>query len=247
MSTGFKGPIVFGPETNQKRYPYRTGCGMFPSAEWFTFFDDFLGAEESDSLSHGGWLTITDTGKTLVNGDTHAGSVVISSDGASEGIGFYLPKCIQLASKKFFMEVRVKTDDADDTDVQFGLSDLSATSDPEDLWDTSNADGIAAGVLDGDATVVLVYDKNNGGPVTETGTIDLANDTFATLAIAYDGGATPGDSSLRLYVNGQEAAAAATEAQVPEDVVLAPFFAARTGGDANHTITFDYFRFSVER
>lgn len=249
MSTSFKGPITFGPETNSKVYPYRTGIGMFSSAEWFTFFDDFIATEESNELSANGWLSTTgDTGYTIVNGDTHSGSIVISSDGANEGQSFYLPKCIQLASKKFFMEVRVKCTDADDCDVQFGLTDLSASTNPEDMWDTSNADGVACGVLDGSASLIMVYDKGNAGPVTETASSGvLADDTFAVLGLSYNGGATPGDSSLKLFKDGTEVAAAQTEAQIPESVVLAPFFGARTGSASSDNITFDYFRFSVQR
>ena len=249
MSTSFKGPITFGPEINSKLYPYRAGIGMFPSAEFFTFFDDFIASEETNELTYGGWLSTTgDAGYTIANGDAHGGEIVISSDGTTEGQSFYLPKCIKLTGKKFFMEVRVKTTDADDTDVKFGLTDLSASTNPEDLWDTSNADGIACGVTDGSAALTIVYDKNNGGPVTDTAASGvLADATYAVLGLWYNGGTTPGDSSLKLFKDGVEVVAATTEAQIPEDVVLAPFFGARTGGDATHTVNFDYFRFSVER
>ncbi len=246
--TSFKGPIQFGPEVNSKLYPYRSGIGMFDSAEFFTFFDDFVETEESNELGSKGWSSTTgDGGYTIVNGDAHGGTLVISSDGANEGQSFYLPKCIKLTGKKFFMEVRVKATDVDDCDIQFGLTDLSASTNPEDLWDTSNADGAAGGVLDGAATVGLVYDKGNTGPVTETGSISLADNTFAVLGLAYNGSTDPVDNSLKLYVNGVESAAAGTNAQIPETVVLAPFFGARTGSAASDVITFDYFRFSVER
>ena len=139
-AAGFNESIVLARDKN---YPYQTGMGMFNSREWVTFFDDFISGEAANELNYNGWLSTGDTGYTVANGDAHGGEIVISSDGTSEGQSFYLPKCIKLTGKKFFMEVRVKTTDADDTDVQFGLSDLSATSTPEDMWDTSNADGIA--------------------------------------------------------------------------------------------------------
>jgi len=245
MTTSFKGPITYGADVNRRNYEYRTGTGMFSTAEYITYFNDFLDVETSNALL--GLQTITDAGLTLVNSGEHGGGVTMSSDGTTEGLVFYLPKCIQLGGKKFFMEVRVKTADADDTDVQFGLTDLSATTNPEDLWDTSNADGIAAGVLDGSALFKLVYDKDNAGPTTETSTASLADDTFTTLAISYNGASDPSNGSVKMYADGIEVASADTNAKIPEDVLLAPFFGARTGGDASHTITFDYFRFTVER
>jgi hypothetical protein len=145
------------------------------------------------------------------------------------------------------MEVRVQSSAADDTDVQFGLSDLVDTTNPEDLWDTSTADGIAAGVLNGSATPDLVYDKDNTGPITETGSIALADDTYAVLAISYNGSTDPVDGSVKFYVDGVESASADTNAQIPEDVLLAPFFGARTGDSASNTVTFDYFRLSIQR
>lgn len=244
-AAGFNESIVLARDRN---YPYQTGMGMINSREWIVHFDDFIGSEASDELNYGGYLTLQDAGETLVNADEHGGAVTISSDGTSEGIGFYLPKCIKLTGKKFFMEVRAKTADADDTDLVFGLSDLSATSDPEDLWDTSNADGIACGVFDGSAALKLIYDKDNTGPVTETSTVATLSDaTYATLAISYNGATDPGNNAVQFWKDGVLAGAAGTNAQIPEDVVLAPFFAFRTGGDAAHTGTFDYFRWAVER
>lgn len=249
MATGFTESILHGPRSKQSGYAYRSGMGMISSAEWCVFFDDFTQVTASNAPT--GWTAIIDTGATAVAGDDLGGTIDISSDGVDEGVGLYLPKSIKLAGKKFFMEVRVKVEDADDNIVAFGLSDLVATTDPEDLYDTSNADGIAFGTtVDGDATPVLVHDKNNGGPVTVTPTgttFDLSDATWHTLAIAYNGATTPTDGSLTAYVDGQLAASATTEAQVPEDVELAPFVAALVEDDATDIITIDYVRFSIQR
>lgn len=246
MATGFTEPLVHSRNVS---YPYRHGLGMANSAEWIVFFDDFLNATASNAPT--GWTAIIDTGATAVDGAEEGGVIDISSDGADEGVGLYLPKSIKLTGKKFFMEVRVKCEDADDNIIAFGLSDLVATTNPEDLYDTSNADGVVFGtVTDGDATPKLVYDKNNGGPVTETPTgtgFDLADATWHTLAIYYNGSTSPGNGALAAYVDGNLATSAQTEAQIPDDVVLAPFVAALVEDDATDIINIDYVRFALER
>lgn len=250
MSVGFNEPFVWSPKSNQATYAYRGGKGMFNSAEWHVFFDDFNGAVTSNVPN--GWAgAIIDVGCTITNAGLHGGVLLFDSDAANEGASCYLNKCIKLAGKKFFMEARVKMEDVSAMTFQMGLTDVAATTNPEDLWTTTAADGIAFGNLDA-ATVSLVYDKNNGGPVTATlddttkGT--LADDTWAVLAIAYDGAATPNDGSLTAWVNGYQVAKAETEAQVPEDVELAPFIGMLAGhattADVAHV---DYVRFAIER
>jgi hypothetical protein len=229
--TSFKGPILHGPETSRLLYPYRTGKGMIPSAEWFVFHDDFEGIVTSNVPDR--WsAAIIDTGCTITNADLAAGALLFDSDADNEGAACYLEKCVALNGKKFFMECRVKVN-------------------PEDIWTTASTDYIAFGTLDS-AEAVLTYDKNNGGTVTETSSdstaATLADDTYATLAIAYNGASTLADGSLKAYVNGVETAAALTEAQVPDDVVLAPFIGMLAGhattADVAHV---DYVRFALER
>ena len=248
--TSFKGPILHGPETSRLLYPYRTGKGMIPSAEWFVFHDDFEGIVTSNVPDR--WsAAIIDTGCTITNADLAAGALLFDSDADNEGAACYLEKCVALNGKKFFMECRVKVEDASAMTFQMGLSILNATTNPEDIWTTASTDYIAFGTLDS-AEAVLTYDKNNGGTVTETSSdstaATLADDTYATLAIAYNGASTLADGSLKAYVNGVETAAALTEAQVPDDVVLAPFIGMLAGhattADVAHV---DYVRFALER
>jgi hypothetical protein len=250
-AAGFNESVVFARTYD---YAYRKGLGMISSAEHVVFFDDFNRVVTSNVPS--GWsAAIIDTGATVASLTTSAtgnaaGVIRITSDAASEGASIYLPKQVWLAGRPFFMECRVRTAAADDTDLYFGLSDLSATTDPEDMWDTSNADGIAFGISDGDATPQLVYDKDNTGPVTNaaSGTgFDLVSDTWVILGLYYNGNSTDSNKVLRGYVNGKLAVTAATVAQIPEDVLLAPFIGARGGDGATGTIDVDYVRFSYER
>jgi hypothetical protein len=235
--------------TRSKAYPYREGFSMVPCAEEQSFFDDFHRVVTSNLPS--GWVAaIIDTGATLtqLNTDTYPGGVLnIASDGTAEGVAIYLPKCVQLSGKRFFMEVRVQIEDVDDSDFQFGLSALTATTNPEDLWTTTATDLIAFGVLDGDATVTMLCDKDNAGAAANLGDIDLVDGTWHTLAILVQGNSTDSNMSVRGYVDGNLAITWDTETEIPDDLVLAPFIGARTGGDAAHNVYVDYVRFSAER
>lgn len=233
---GIRGPY--------KPYSYRSRIGLVPSTEWNVFFDDFNKAVATNVPT--GWAAaVIDVGATVVASTTAGvnGELVFDSDGTTEGSAIYMPKTIQLtAGKKFMMEIRFKTEAAADTDVQFGLSDLTATTNPEDLWTTTAANVIAFGVLDGDATVGLLSDKSNGGTSVQLGSIDLVNDTWHTLAILYDG------IGLKAYVDGQLALTwASASTTIPTGVALAPFVGFRNGSTVDNEGYIDYFRFAQER
>lgn len=242
---GLSESIVHAPVSNQGKYPYRSGMGMINSAEWVVYFDDFVNVLATNVPD--GWAAaVIDTGATVVTSTiaTDAtGILLFDSDGATEGAAIYLPKCLNLTSgKRFFMECRVLTENADDTDVQFGLSDLTATTNPEDLWTTTAANLVTFGVLDGDATVKMLSDAGNGGTSAQTGTIDLSDSTWHTLAISYK------NDKLQGWVDGQLALTwSGAAATVPTGVLLAPFIGTRNGSAATHEQKVDYVRFVLER
>jgi len=248
MATNFLEPILHGAKSNG--YAYRTGMGMINSAEWIVFFDDFNQAEQATE-NQVGWTSLIDTGATIVDGDEHGGVIDISSDAADEGVALYQNLGIKLAGKKFFMEARVKVEDADDGQIVIGLTDLSSSTNPEDFY-TTQSDFIAFGThVDADATPALIYDKDNGGPVTDTPagtTFDLSDATWHTIAIAYNGAATASSTGgFTAWVDGNLATTAATIAQIPDDLPLAPFIAAVLEDDATDIISIDYVRYAVER
>jgi hypothetical protein len=253
MSSGFKGTIVHGVRASNEGYSYRTGLGMMPCAEFAVFHDDFFSFIVATDITNGpvantpwGWQgAIIDTGSTAVVDTTAAlganGVLQLSDATVSEGVAIYGTKSMQLtAGKKCFIECRVRTDDVTDNTIQFGLSDLTATINPEDLWTTAAANLITFGILDGTTTAALTqltYDKSNGGPVTDVGVLSMTADTWHTLGIYYDGVSAFG------FVDGVLSIKAGTVAQVPNGVALAPFFGARNGNGAGaNNNYFDYFR-----
>lgn len=231
---------------------YRHGMGMIPSAEWVVFMEDFHGLIASNAPA--GWSAIIDTGATLTtftSTATNGGVVQITSDAASEGVVIYRPRTVVLSGKKFFMEARFRTSSATDSTVKFGLSDLTATTNPEDLWTTTAASFIAVGIDDGAATPTLVYDDNNTGPVTQTSTsttaIVVAN-TWHTVGFSYNGSTATGGGvgALNVYFDGNKILTSNT-AQLPISRVLSPYIGHLAGDGAIRTCDLDYVRYAVQR
>jgi len=247
-SVGLPESIAFAPAQGQL-FRYRAGMGMMGSAEWAQKMDDFQSAPIATNVPAGWTGTVIDTGATLVV-DTTAGSrgatggLLAASDGTSEGTATYGDKVIQLtAGKRFFMEMRAQTSLAATTDLQFGLSSLTATTNPEDLWTTTSTDLVAFGVLNGSAYPKMLADLSNFGATAETGSIAISDATWTTLAIGWDGYFLQGYVDGNLSLTWSQVVAST----VPVGVGLVPFFGFRTGTAADNTGTFDYVRWAIER
>lgn len=236
--------VAFAPAAGQL-FRYRAGMGMMGSAEWNVHFWDF-NSPVATNVPQGWTAAIIDTGATAVV-ETAAigatGAIKIASDGTDEGVAIYGDKTLQLTSgKRFFMEMRAQTSLAATTDLQFGLTDLTATTNPEDLWTTTAASLVAFGVLNGSAYPKMLADKSNTGSTAETGTIAISDATYTTLAIYFDG------TYLQGFVDGNPSLLwSQASTTIPTAVALAPFFGFRTGTSASNTGTIDYLRFASER
>jgi hypothetical protein len=246
--------IVHGPYVNNKKYAYRVGMGMVPSAEFDVFFDDFHSFIVATSITNGpvantpwGWAGAQiDSGATVTATSTAAlgatGALTIADATASEGAVVWGTKSLQLTSgKKFFMEIRVRTGDVTDNAVQFGLSALTATTNPEDVWTTVADDVAAFGILDGSDYPQLLADTGNTGTAVVTQTVrPMVADTWHVLGLAYTGSALVG------YVDGEEVVRTTTT--VPTGIALAPFFGHLNGNGAGAAVVVvDYVRWCVER
>ncbi len=245
MTTGFKGPLVHGTRSTQEGYAYRNRMGMMNSAEFCVFHDDFTSLVTTNVPT--GWAAaIIDSGATVATNTTAAiganGVLTFADATASEGAAIYTAKAFQLtAGKKAFVECRFRTDDVTDSTIQFGLSSVTASTDPEDLWDTSADSVVSFGIADGAATTVMYTDSANAGITTTAGdSTALTADAWHTLAIYFDGTAVSG------WVNGTKVVSTTTT--VPTGVALAGFFGALNGnGAGGNLFVLDYFRVAVER
>jgi hypothetical protein len=237
--------VTFAPSADQ-RYRYRHKMGMISSAEFVVRMEDFVGTWATNVPL--GWAAaIIDTGATVV-ADTTVGyqtSALFDSDGADEGAAIYGTKHIQLtANKRFFMEMRFQTEVATDTTVQFGLTSVTATTNPEDLWTTTATDLVAFGILTASGAVTkLLCDKSNSGSTAETGTLSLSDATWHTLGIYWDGVNITGWVDGQLSVTWAQAATT-----IPTGVILAPFFGFLNGATgAAQEGHCDYVRYVLER
>jgi len=240
--------LTHAPASTQAPYSYRSGMGMVPSAEWMVFFDDFNSLVTTNVPA--GWAAaVVDSGGTVtqyVTAASHPGTGAIATFDAtaSEGAAIYLPLSIELTTgKRFMMEARVFTNDVTDGAVQFGLADLTATTNPEDLWTTASADVVAFGILDGSAVTQFLSDEANGGAAAIAGTRSLTASVWHTLGISWKGGV------LSAWVDGKLSASTSTAANIPvDDVMLAPFLGSINGnGAGSNVVLWDWFRVVVER
>jgi len=245
-AVGLPESVVFAPAADQ-RYRYRHKMGMIPSAEFSVFMEDFT-RTWATNVPLGWAATIIDTGATVV-ADTTVGyptGALFDSDGTNEGAAIYGTKHLQLTlGKRFFMEIRFQTEVATDTTVQFGLTSVTATTNPEDLWTTTATDLVAFGILTASGAVTkMLCDVGNAGTAAETGTISLVDATWHTLAIFYDGVAT-----IYGYVDGLLSQAwTQGAATIPTGVILAPFVGFLNGATgAAQEGHCDYVRWVLER
>jgi hypothetical protein len=246
-SLGVNESIVHAPRSQANANWYRSGLGMFGSAEFQATMDDFTGPVATN-VPFGWAAAIIDTGGTTTTSTTAAtganGVLVLADATLSEGAAFYGARGLQLtAGKRAFVEVRFQTDDVTDNAVQFGLTDLTATTNPEDLWTTTAANLVAFGLLDGLATPQMLADKSNSGSTAEAGTISVVASTWTTMAIYYDG------VNLFGFVNGNQALKwSQASTTIPTGVALAPFVGHINGnGAGGNVVLFDYIRWSFER
>lgn len=257
MPTGHKAPLVHSPVSNQAPYQYRAGTGMVPSAEWSVFFDDFYSFVVATAITNGpvantpwGWQgAIIDSGATVAVNTTAAigenGVLTFADATASEGAAIYGTKSLQLtAGKRFWMEARVYTDDVTDNIIYMGVSSLTATTNPEDLWGTASDTFAAVGIADGSALLTLVADKANAGPTTNTSTThSMTASAWNTIALGYDG------VNMRAFINGQMAVGPfSVTSKIPTGVAVAPFIGHINGnGAGGNVVAVDYVRWVSER
>lgn len=253
--TAFGSPLL--ESSRGSNYGYRHRMGLVACAEYDVFHDDFHSFMVTTAITNGpvantplnGWAgAIIDSGSTVTANTTAAiganGVLTFADATLSEGAAIYTTKSFQLTSgKRFFVEIRVRTDDVTDNAVQFGLSAQTAVTNPEDLWTTTAADVLAFGLLDGSAYPQLLSDKSNSGTSVQTQTNKLmVVDTWHTLAIGYDG------SSVRTYVDGDVANVYSTTASIPTGVALGLFIGHINGNGAGGNGVFvDYIRAVGER
>lgn len=208
--------------------------GLPDPSEWHTYFNDF------DTYTAADWtITTTEAGagsatEALTNAD--GGVLLITNDDADNDADFFnkIGESFKFETgKKLFFKAKFKVSDATQSDVVFGLQITDTTP-------LAVTDGVYFRKDDGDANVDFVVIKNSSA-TTATAATTLSNDTYVTLAFAYNG-----VDEITYFADGVQLGTSATT-NLPDDEELTISFGIQNGEAAAKTMSIDYIFVSKER
>ena len=203
--------------------------------KYHTYFNDF------DTYLASDWtITTTEGGSGNASealGDGDGGLLVITNDDADNDNDF-----LQLVKEGFKFEstkqlafaARMKTSDADASDVVMGLQ-LTDTS-PLDV-----TDGIFFLLTDGSTTLQFIVEKDGTQSTLNLPTA-MADDTFMTVGFVFD----PKDQLFHVYQNNAEVGTVVST-NAPDDEELTVSFGIQNGAAAAKVLTVDYISAMKER
>ena len=138
-----------------------------------------------------------------------------------------------------FFKAKFKVSDATQSDVVMGLTITDTTP-----LDTT--DGIFFQKDDGDTNIDFHIEKDNSA--TSNAAIGtLADDTFITVAFAYDPHGNNGSGSVSIFMDDAKVGEQTTLTNIPDDEELTIAFGIQNGEAAAKTMTIDYIMCAVER
>ena len=236
MAVHFTGPVLFTGKNSPG--PWWTDQPVSNNVDYVSYMDDFTGVA-LDSTND--WTVVKDSGATVaIVADTVNGEVAITSTATTDDDGGSLQGNEVFAvqtDKNIWFETRVKCNDADQTDLCFGLTVNFATN-PEAML--AAADRIVFQVNDGNASILCKTEKNG----TETSTdslIDLVDDTYVRLGFL-----VTSTGSVQFFIDRQLVATHTTN--IPDDENLT-IGAMSVSGSATGTraTTIDYLFCAADR
>ena len=140
-----------------------------------------------------------------------------------------------VSTKRMFFKAKFKVSDATQSDVVMGLTITDTTP-----LDTT--DGIFFQKDDGDTNIDFHIEKDDSATANAAiGT--LADDTFITVAFAYD----PNTSSFSIFMDDVKGGEQSTLTNVPDDEELTIAFGIQNGEAVAKTMTIDFIICAVER
>ncbi len=216
--------------------------GMFglpdPTA-WHTYFNDF------DTYVAGDW-TVTEVGSgTRALTDINGGALLVTNAAADNdrnelqklGESFLLT-----AGKRAFFKARFKVSDATQSDFLIGLA-ITDTTLQGSVSGAGVTDGIFFNKDDGDALLDVQVQKNaTTGQTRAAGIATVVDDTFLTVAWAYDG-----VSEVKYFVNDVQLGTLDGTSTYLPDTELTVSFAMQNGEAVAKTMTVDYIFAAQER
>ena len=157
------------------------------------------------------------------------GALLVTNDDADNDADFFNLKGESfkyVSTKRMFFKARFKVSDATQSDVVIGLQITDTT--PLDVTDDFH-----------------IEKDNSATSNSAVGT--LADDTFITVAFAYDPNGNSGSGSVSVFIDDSKVAEQSTLTNVPDDEELTVSFGIQNGAAAAKTMTLDYIIAAVER
>lgn len=213
--------------------------GLPDPTEWHSYFNDF------DHYVAANWtVTAVGTGTAaLTNLD---GGALLLTNSAADNDSIQLQQVGEAfaltAGKRAFFKARFKVSDATQSDLIIGLCVTDTT-----LMGATAGAGVTDGIFfskdDGVATLDVQCQKNaTTGQTRAAGIATLANDTFVTVAWAYDG-----KGEVAYFVNDVQLGTLAGTAAYLPDTTLAVSFGLMNGEAVAKTMSVDYLFAATER
>lgn len=202
-----------------KFHEYWNDFDTFSASDWVVT-ETQAGATQGLAAGDGGWLALVNT---AADNDLNA----IQKTPAAFSF---------TAGKKAFFACRFKVDDATQSDVVVGLQVVDTT--PLDV-----TDGIYFLKADDAATLSFVCRKDAAtGSASASAIATLTNDTFVTVAFAYDG-----VGKVAYAVNGSVLGSLDASSAYLPDTITTVSLAVQNGSAAARTLTIDYVYAAIER
>ena len=200
--------------------------------EYFNDFDAYLASDWTIPTTEAGTGSATEA-----LGDGDGGLLVVTNAAGDNDHDFF-----QLVKEGFKYEAdkqlaffaRLKTSDADASDVVAGLQLTDTT--PLDV-----TDGIFFLLTDGSTTVQFIVEKNGSQSTLDLSTA-AADDTFMTVGFVYN----PKDQKFHVYQN-NVLAGTVVNTNAPDDEELTVSFGSQNGAAAAKVLTVDYVHALKER
>lgn len=236
MAVHFTGPVLFTGKNSPG--PWWTDQPVSNNADYVSYMDDFTGIAIDKTND---WTEVKDSNAAVaIVADELNGAVALTSEATTDDNGASIQGneifAIQ-TGKSVWFETRVKCNDADQTDLCFGLTVNFATN-PEAML--TAADRIVFQVNDGNASILCKTEKNGTETSTDSG-IDLVDNTYIRLGFWANS-----TGSVQFFVNRQLVATHTTN--IPDDENLA-IGAMSVSGSATGTraTTIDYLFCAADR
>ena len=170
------------------------------------------------------------------------GALLVTNDDADNDADFFNLKGESfkyVSTKRMFFKARFKVSDATQSDVVIGLQITDTT--PLDV-----TDGIFFQKDDGDTNIDFHIEKDNSA-TSNTAIGTLADDTFISVAFAYDPNGNAGSGSFSIFMDDVKVGEQTTLTNVPDDEELTVSFGIQNGAAAAKTLTLDFIIAAVER